>query len=80
MAGILALIGGAFGIGCGANGDLTYDGAERWEANIPMDYETEVYFYTTQVSRVSYSLYIMTIHNKLYTLTITKLEIVTWQK
>ena len=49
LAGILALIGEAFGIACGENGDLTYDGAERWEALIPMDKEAEVYFYTTQV-------------------------------
>jgi len=52
LAGILALIGEAFGILCGENGDLTYDGAERWEANIPMDKEAEVYYYTTQVSSV----------------------------
>lgn len=50
LAGILALIGEAFGIACGQNDDLTYDGAERWEALIPMEKEAEVYFYTTQVS------------------------------
>ena len=49
MAGILALIGEAFGILCGKNGDLTYDGAARWESMIPMQKEEEVYFYTTQV-------------------------------
>ena len=49
LAGLLALIGGWFGIGCGINDDLTYDGAERWEASIPMEKAAEVYFYTTQV-------------------------------
>ena len=49
LAGILGSIGGVFGIGCGENEDLTYDGAERWGALIPMEKKAEVYFYTTQV-------------------------------
>ena len=43
MAGILGSIGGAFGIGCGENKDLTYDGAERWGALVPMEKKAEVY-------------------------------------
>ena len=57
MAGLLALIGDTFGIGCGSNDDLTYDGAERWAAYIPMDKKAEVYFYTTQVGASCVALY-----------------------
>jgi len=51
LAGFLALIGDAFfGIGCGANGDLTYDGAARWASKLPMDRQEEVYYFITQVN------------------------------
>ena len=56
LAGILALIGEAFGILCGNNDDLTYDGAERWASKIPMEKSAEVYYYTTQVESICINL------------------------
>ncbi|XP_065904311.1 conditioned medium factor-like isoform X2 [Dysidea avara] len=56
LAGLLALIGDTFfGIGCGANGDLTYDGAARWASKLPMDKQLEVYCYTTQLCIIAVS-------------------------
>jgi len=46
------LIGEAFGILCGSNDDLTYNGAERWASKIPMEKAAEVYYYTTQVENI----------------------------
>jgi hypothetical protein len=48
VAGTLADIGNIFGLLCGSNDDLTYDGAERWLGEIPPDKQNEVYYYTTQ--------------------------------
>jgi hypothetical protein len=48
LAGFLADFGWWFGIGCGGNPDLTYDGARNWLSKIPMDARNEVYYYTTQ--------------------------------
>ncbi|MEM7335794.1 MAG: choice-of-anchor X domain-containing protein [Chloroflexota bacterium] len=47
LAGNLALLGQIFGIGCGYNWDLTYDGAALWLANIPSWARSEVHYYTT---------------------------------
>lgn len=47
LAGNLALLGDIFGVGCGYNWDLTYDGAALWLANIPSWARSEVYYYTT---------------------------------
>jgi len=48
LAGILADIGRIFGLGCGRNNDLTYDGAGKWAAGIPANSAADVYYYTTQ--------------------------------
>jgi len=48
IAGNLAVIGIIFGIGCGKNNDLTYDGAGKWAAGIPASTAADVYYYTTQ--------------------------------
>ena len=52
LAGILGTIAHVFGVGCGRNDNLTYDGAERWLQGIPMEKRAEVYFYTTQVGLI----------------------------
>lgn len=47
LAGNLAVLGSVFGVGCGTNWDLTYDGASLWLANIPSWARSRVYYYTT---------------------------------
>ncbi|MCA9971638.1 MAG: hypothetical protein KC425_15545, partial [Anaerolineales bacterium] len=47
LAGNLALIGDIFGVGCGTNWDLTYDGAALWLAGIPSWARSRVYYHTT---------------------------------
>ncbi len=47
LAGSLAWIGNIFGVGCGENTDLTYDGAAAWLANIPSWARGQVSYYTT---------------------------------
>lgn len=47
LAGSLALLGEVFGVGCGYNFDLTYDGASLWLAGIPSWARAKVNFYTT---------------------------------
>ncbi len=47
LAGNLALLGNIFGVGCGTNFDLTYDGASLWLANIPSWARDDVWFATT---------------------------------
>lgn len=47
LAGILATVGSWFGVGCGSNTDLTYDGASRWLAGIPTWARAKVNYYTT---------------------------------
>ena len=47
LAGILATMGAWFGIGCGSNTDLGYDGAQAWLAGIPVEARAKVYYYTT---------------------------------
>lgn len=47
LAGNLALLGQIFGVGCGTNWDLTYDGSALWLAGIPTWARDNVYYYTT---------------------------------
>jgi len=47
MAGTVASVGWVFGVGCGANDDLTPDGAEAWLAGIPQAKQELVHYYTT---------------------------------
>lgn len=47
LAGALASIGSVFGAGCGANTDLSTDGAPIWLAGIPSWARAEVHYYTT---------------------------------
>ncbi len=52
LAGNLALLGEIFGVGCGTNFDLTYDGAALWLAGIPTWARDDVYYYTTSFKDV----------------------------
>jgi len=45
--GSTASLGKLFGIGCGANNDLSIDGASNWLTGINEDHAQEVYYYTT---------------------------------
>lgn len=47
LAGNLALLGEIFGVGCGSNWDLTYDGASLWLSGIPSWARNRVYYATT---------------------------------
>lgn len=47
LAGNLALLGQIFGVGCGTNWDLTYDGASLWLSGIPSWARDDVYYATT---------------------------------
>ncbi len=47
LAGTIAAIGDIFGISCGTNQDLTYDGARAWLAGIPTWARQGVHYYTT---------------------------------
>jgi hypothetical protein len=47
LAGLLAAIGGIFGVGCGTNTDLTYSGASAWLAGISSASRAKVNYYTT---------------------------------
>ncbi len=47
LAGNLALLGQIFGVGCGSNWDLTYDGARLWLSGIPWWARNRVYYATT---------------------------------
>lgn len=52
LAGSLALIGDIFGVGCGTNWDLTYDGAALWLSGIPDWARQRVYYSTTSFEDV----------------------------
>jgi len=54
LAGSLAGIGPIFGVGCGSNSDLTYDGAGRWAAAIPTTHAAKAFYYTTQYGTKGY--------------------------
>lgn len=47
LAGMLAVLGEIFGVGCGTNWDLTYDGASLWLSGIPSWARSRVYYHTT---------------------------------
>ena len=47
LAGVLAALGGIFGVGCGTNTDLTYNGAANWLAGISTASRAKVNFHTT---------------------------------
>ncbi len=47
LAGNLALLGQIFGVGCGSNWDLTYDGASLWLSGIPSWARSRVHYWTT---------------------------------
>ena len=47
VAGILAKIGGWFGVACSSNSNLTYSGATSWLAGIPNSSRSKVNYYTT---------------------------------
>ena len=47
LAGVLAAVGGVFGVGCGFNNDLTYGGAANWLAGIPQSSRVKVHYHTT---------------------------------
>lgn len=47
LAGILATLGGWFGVGCSSNTDLSYSGASSWLAGIPTWARAKVNFHTT---------------------------------
>lgn len=49
LAGTPAVVGHLFGIGCGANFDLTPEGAALWLSRIPLWARERVYYYTTSV-------------------------------
>ncbi len=46
LAGNLALLGQIFGVGCGSNWDLTYDGSRLWLSGIPSWARNRVYYAT----------------------------------
>lgn len=52
LAGNLALLGEIFGVGCGTNFDLTYDGAALWLSGIPSWARDDVYYSTTSFKDV----------------------------
>lgn len=47
LAGNLAALGEIFGVQCGTNFDMTYDGAAAWLSTIPTAPRSRVYSYTT---------------------------------
>jgi hypothetical protein len=47
LAGVLAALGGIFGVGCGTNSNLTYSGAASWLAGIPSGARGQVHYYST---------------------------------
>ena len=47
LAGLLADIGHFFGIMCGSNLELTYEGAQAWLSKVPLYVQEEVHFYRT---------------------------------
>jgi hypothetical protein len=47
LAGNLGALGGIFGTGCGANTDLSVEGAAVWLSGIPSDARASVHYWTT---------------------------------
>jgi len=46
-AGSAANLAKTFGVGCGANNDLTTDGSQLWLTGLSMENRAEIYYYTT---------------------------------
>jgi len=51
LAGTLSGIGKWFGLGCGVVSDLTYDGASRWEAALPLNRRSELFYFRSIYSK-----------------------------
>ncbi len=47
LAGVIAAIGGFFGVQCGSNSNMTYSGASSWLSGIPSWARSKVNYYTT---------------------------------
>lgn len=47
LSGILATMGNWFGVACGSNANMTYNGASAWLAGIPNAQRAKVNYYTT---------------------------------
>ncbi|MDW7705923.1 choice-of-anchor X domain-containing protein [Xanthomonas euvesicatoria] len=54
LSGVLAAVGSWFGVGCGTNSDMTYDGAKAWLADIPADARAKVNYYTTSFAKTNW--------------------------
>ncbi|MCC4610727.1 conditioned medium factor [Xanthomonas campestris pv. esculenti] len=54
LSGVLAAVGSWFGVGCGTNADMTYDGAKAWLAGIPADARAQVNYYTTSFAKTNW--------------------------
>ncbi|MBL8515643.1 MAG: conditioned medium factor [Betaproteobacteria bacterium] len=54
LAGVLAALGGIFGVGCGSNDNLTYSGAAAWLAGIPASARAKVNYYTTSFRKTNW--------------------------
>jgi hypothetical protein len=54
LAGVLAALGGIFGVGCGTNDNLTYSGASAWLAGIPASARAKVNYYTTSFTSTNW--------------------------
>jgi hypothetical protein len=54
LAGVLAALGGIFGVGCGSNDNLTYSGAAAWLAGIPNSARAKVNYYTTSFRKTNW--------------------------
>jgi hypothetical protein len=47
LSGVLAALGGIFGVGCGSNSNMTYSGAASWLAGVPNSARGQANYYTT---------------------------------
>lgn len=54
LSGVLAAVGSWFGVGCGTNSDMTYDGAKAWLAGIPADARAKVNYYPTSFAKTNW--------------------------
>lgn len=54
LAGNLAVLGQIFGVGCGSNYDMTYDGAALWLSGIPSWARAKINYATTSFTDVWY--------------------------
>jgi hypothetical protein len=54
LAGVLAALGGIFGVGCGSNDNLTYSGAASWLSGIPSWARSKVNYYTTSFANTGW--------------------------